>query len=73
MDFVSLRDVFKELCIIDEPILWQREHRDVMDHIVGEILIQVGERVGISAQHLILVPESIPCRQLSETHKINDI
>jgi hypothetical protein len=47
--------------------------KDLVDHVVGKVLVQVGQRIGILAQGLVLATETISRCDLSEPDQIDDI
>lgn len=44
-----------------------------MDHVVREVLVQIGQTVRVLRECLILTPQSITCCQLSETKQVNQV
>ncbi len=44
-----------------------------MDHVVGQVLVQVGQTVGILRKGLVLASQSITCSQLSKPKQVNNI
>jgi hypothetical protein len=44
-----------------------------VDHVVGEILVEVRQRVRVTREPLVLLPQAVPCRQLAEPLKVNDV
>ena len=49
-----------------EPLLGQGLDGDLVDHVVGQVLVQVGQTVGVLAQRLVLSPESVSCEEEKE-------
>ena len=49
-----------------EPLLGQGLDGHLVDHVVGQVLVQVGETVGVLAQRLVLSPESVSCEEEKE-------
>ena len=45
-----------------EPLLGQRLDGHLVDHVVGQVLVQVRQAVGVLAQGLVLSPQSVSCR-----------
>ena len=44
-----------------------------MNHVVGQVLVQVAEGVGVLAECLVLAPKSVSCCNLSELHQVNHV
>ena len=44
-----------------QPLLGQRLDGDLVDHVVGQVLVQVGQTVGVLAQCLVLSSQSVSC------------
>ena len=53
-------------CLAPQPLLGQRLDGDLVDHVVGQVLVQVGQTVGVLAQRLVLSPESVSCEEEKE-------
>ena len=49
-----------------EPLLGQGLDGHLVDHVVGQVLVQVGQTVGVLAQRLVLSPESVSCEEEKE-------
>ena len=47
-----------------EPLLGQRLDGDLVDHVVGQVLVQVGQTVGVLAQCLVLSSQSVSCTDI---------
>ena len=39
---------------------------DLVDHVVGQVLVKVGQAVGVLTECLVLTPEPVPSRDLTE-------
>ena len=46
---------------------------DLVNHVVGQILIQVGQAVGILTERLILSPEAVSGRDPAESLQIHHV
>jgi hypothetical protein len=44
-----------------------------VDHVVGQILIQIGQTVGILTQRLILPSQSVTRSDFTESFQVNDV
>ena len=56
-----------------EPLLGEALDGDLVDHVVGEVLVQVGQGVGVLGQGLVLPTEPVPCSQLSEPQQVHHV
>jgi hypothetical protein len=56
-----------------QPFLWQRLDWHLVDHVVGQILIQIGQTVGILTQRLILPSQSVTRSDFTESFQVNDV
>ncbi len=44
-----------------------------VDHVVGQVLVQVGQTIWILREGLVLTSQSITCSQLSKPKQVNYI
>lgn len=56
-----------------EPLLWEGLDGYLVDHVVGQVLVEVGQTVGVLTQHLILAPKPVPRSQPTEPLQVNHI
>ena len=56
-----------------EPVLGQGLDGDRMDHIVGQVLVQIGEGVGVLGQSLVLASQPISSCHLAKRHKVHQV
>lgn len=56
-----------------KPFLRQGFDGHLMNHVIGQILIQIGQWIGILAQGLVLASEPVTSCDLPEFHQIHNI
>ena len=56
-----------------QPLLRQALDGHLVDHVVGQVLVQVGQGVGVLGESLVLAPQSVPRSQLSEPQQIHHV
>ncbi len=54
-------------------VKWEFHCTNLVNHVVGKILIKIGKWIRILTQGLILTTEAIPGSNLSESNKIDNI
>merc|ERR1719357_1894160 len=60
-------------CFAPKPLLWQAFNWDLVDHVVGQVLVQVAQRVGILAECLVLASQSVTSSYLPELDKVDHV
>lgn len=56
-----------------KPLLRQTFDGHLVDHVVRQVLIQIGQAVGILTQGLVLPPQSVPSGDSPETFEIHNV
>ena len=56
-----------------QPLLGQGLDGHLVDHVVGQVLVKVGQGVGVLGESLVLPSQSVSCSKSSEPQQVNHI